>query len=95
MINADIEALEGHDMEKYNTPRAYLNSEIGKRVLVKFMGQLVELLVLTNPEVCLKHVVMDNYKKFLYVKLWKAIYRFLYIPVLFYRLLLVDLIGIF
>ena len=94
IATTDVDAFEERDMEVKNTPRAYLNADMDKKVFVKFGVWLEELLALTETEVYHKHMFMKNGKMIFYVQLWKALYECLSSTIFFCHLILVDIKGL-
>ena len=59
--------------------------EIGKRIIMKIRGPLVDMLVEMSPEVYGDYVVYEGKSKVLYVKMLKALYGMLQSSLLYYK----------
>ncbi len=67
-------------------PSAFVNTGMGKDVLMILKGELAEMMVQTAPRVYRKNMTVDKKKTpILYVKLQKALYRLMRASLLSYR----------
>ena len=73
MLTILIDAHEGRDVATADITGAYLNAEMDDFVVMKFEGREVDILCQLNPT-HRQHVVMENGKPTLYVRLLKALY---------------------
>ena len=99
-VTTTIDAKEGRDVMTNDLPNAYIQTQMPKtkkgeeRVIMKFTGVLVDLLVELAPEVYADFVVYENGEKVLYVVVLRAIYGMLVASVLWYKKLRGDLESI-
>jgi hypothetical protein len=69
----------------YDIPSAFVNTDVGKDVLMVLKEDLAEMMVQIAPEIYRKYVTLDKKRtKFLYVKLQKALYSLMRASLLFY-----------
>ena len=73
-----IDAYEGRDVGTYDIPGAYLQAVLAprpndERVLMKLVGDFVDIMCKVNPE-HLKNAVYEKDKKILYLEVLQAIY---------------------
>ena len=82
MITAVIDTKEGRDVMTVNVPNAFIQTLLpekyrrkGDQVIIKFIGQIVDILVKMNLGRYERFVIYENGKKVIYVEIIKAIYR--------------------
>ena len=86
LLTAVIDAHENREVAVIDIPNAFVQTEMeGEKVIMKFNGELAELLVTTSPQLYTKYIVDENGKKVLYVELLKALYGTLKAALLFYK----------
>ena len=86
LLTCAVNTHEGRDVEITNILGAYLSTDIEKLVVTVLCGELEELLTLTDTVLYRKYTVVDSIRKtILYVKLQKALYRYIIISLLFYE----------
>ena len=80
-----IDVHEGRDVESFDVPRAYLNSDTteDKFILLKIEGEFVDIMCKVNPKHN-RHVCVDNGLKVLYLSLLKSLYGFMESVLLWY-----------
>ena len=96
LLTAVIDAKEERDVTTIDVSNAFIQTEvkqeeIGKRIIMKIQGILVDMLVQLDTTLYGSHVVYENGKKTLYVEVLKAIYGMLQSALLFYKKLKKDL----
>ncbi len=76
----------------YDVPKAFVNMDVNKDVLMVLKGELVTMLLKIAPEVYQRYMTMDRKGILvLYVKLQKALYGLMRASLLFYRKLRLEL----
>ena len=80
-----IDAIEGRDVATADIVGAYLNADMLDFVLMKLVGDAVDILCEVNPTY-LQYVVIENGQKVLYVQLLKALYGCVQSALLWYEL---------
>ena len=90
-----IDAYEEGDVGTYDVPRAYLQAKLlpkgdNKRVLLRLVGNFVDLMCKVNPE-HEKNVIYENGKKVLYLEILQAIYGCIELALRWYELYLTTL----
>ena len=78
LVTLLIDAYEDRDVGTYDVPGAYLQASLapkdnGERVLMKLVGEFVDIMCKVNPE-HEKNVVYENGQKVLYMEIFQAIY---------------------
>ena len=78
LVTLLVDAYEDRDVGIYDVPGAYLQASLvpkdnGKRVLMKLVGEFVDIMCKVNPEHA-KNVVYENGQKVLYMEILQAIY---------------------
>jgi hypothetical protein len=87
MLSAVIDVMEGRDVATVDIPGAFMQANIDEVVHVKFEGEMAEMLVKLDPQLCRKYVKDENGKTVLYVELLKAPCGTLKAALLFWKLL--------
>jgi hypothetical protein len=86
IITAAIAASERRKVRCYDTPSAFVNTDVDEDVLMVLKGKLAETMVQIAPQVYRKYVTVDKKgTPILYVKLQKALYWQMRASLLFYR----------
>jgi hypothetical protein len=97
LITGVIEAKEERDVMTCDIPNAFIQAYLPKkepgedRVVMKFTGVLVDMLVNINPELYGPAIVLENQKKVLYLEVLKTIYGMLEAVLLWYKTFRKDL----
>ena len=78
LVTLLVDAYEDRDVGTYDVPGAYLQASLapkdnGERVLMKLVGEFVDIMCKVNPE-HEKNVVYENGQKVLYMEILQAIY---------------------
>ena len=89
-LTVAVDAYEGRDVMSLDIPNAYIQAgmprqKIGKRVIMKVRGRIVDWLIELDPLAYLPFVVYENGVKTLYLLVEKAIYGMLEAGLLWYR----------
>lgn len=89
-ITATIDAKQGRDVMTCDVPNAFVQTEIekediGKRIIMKIRGPLVDILVELAPEIYEDYVINENGRKTLYVLMLKALYGMMVSSLLYYK----------
>ncbi len=91
-ITAAIAANENRLVRCYNTPSAFVNTDVDKDILMVLKGELVKMMIQIAPQVYQKYVTVDKKgTKVLHGKLQKAFYGLMRASLLFYRKLQEEL----
>jgi hypothetical protein len=91
MLTALIDAHEERDIMTCDIPNAFIQALMTKvkdgdeRVMMKFTGVLVNMLVKLNPELYGPYVVYERNRQVLYVQVMRAIYGMLEDAILWYK----------
>jgi len=85
MISLMIDAKERRDVATANIEGAYLHADMEDFVLLKLVGEAVDIMCQLNPKYK-KFVVVENEKKVLYLQLLKALYGYVQSTLLWYNL---------
>jgi hypothetical protein len=85
MLSCVIDAMERRDVATVDIPGAFMHADMDDEVHMRLEGKMAELLVQLDPERYSPHIVIENGKKVLYVKLKKALYGTLKAALLFWR----------
>ena len=90
MLTGVIDAKQGRDVITLDIPNAFVQTSIpqGKsdeKIIMKIRGALVDMLVEMSPETYKDHVIYENNKKVLYVRMLKALYGMMIASVLYYK----------
>ena len=90
MLTGVIDAKQGRDVITLDIPNAFVQTSIpqGKsdeKIIMKIRWALVDMLVEMSPETYKEHVIYDNNKKVLYVRMLKALYGMMIASVLYYK----------
>ena len=93
LLSCMIDALEGRDVATCDIPGAFMQADIDEEVHVKFDGELVDLLLQTDPSLA-QYVAVENGKRVLYTILNKALYGTVQASLLFWKRLSAFLIDI-
>ena len=78
LVTLLVDAYEDRDVATYDVPGAYLQASLaptdnGERVLMKLVGEFVDIMCKVNPEHT-KNIVYENGQKVLYMEILQAIY---------------------
>ena len=78
IVTSLIDTYEGRDVGTFDIPGAFLQAKLApkpnnERVLMKLVGQFVDIMCNVNPE-HIKNVIDENGKKVLYMEVLQAIY---------------------
>ncbi|MCE2996668.1 MAG: hypothetical protein LW863_13795 [Flammeovirgaceae bacterium] len=95
-LSAAIDAMEGRVVVTVDVPGAFMQADIDEFIVVKFEGELAQLLEKVDPASYSKYKVMENGKEVIYAELQKALYGTLQAALLFWkemRQFLVDVLG--
>ena len=89
-----IDANEGRDVAIFDVPGAYLQAEMPaeKKILMIFRDEFVDIMCEVNPEYK-NHIIVQNGKRVLYVKVLRAIYGCIESALLWYQLYVKTLKG--
>lgn len=91
-LTAAINAKEGRDVATVDIPNAFVQTDMeGEKVIMAMKGRLAKLLMQTDPELCRKHVAVQNGQPVLCVELLKALHGALKAASLFHKKSLKDL----
>src|SRR5210317_611947 len=88
MLTSMIDSKEGRDVMTTDIPNAFIRTDMPQteeKVIMKVTGVLVDILVKLNPSKYQGYVVYENSRKFLYLKVLKAIYGMLQAALLWYK----------
>jgi hypothetical protein len=85
MISIMIDAKERRDVATANVEGAYLHAHMEDFVLLKLVGEAVNIMCQVNPKYK-KFVVIENGKKVLYLQLLKVLYGCVQSALLWYNL---------
>ena len=85
MLSCILDAMEGRDVATVDIPGEFLHADMDDIVNMQLDGAMAELLVKVYPKTYSKHLVMENGKKVLYVRLKKALYGTLKALLLFWK----------
>jgi len=85
MISLKINAKEQRDVAMADVEGAYLHADVEDFVLLKLVGEAVDIICQVNPKYE-KFVVIENGKKVLYLQLLKALYGCVQSALLWYNL---------
>ena len=86
LLTSVIDALEERDVLVTDIPGAYLTTNMDEEVHVILEEKLAEMMVLIAPEVYRTYIITSkNGKPTLYIKLKKALYRYLRSALLFWK----------
>ena len=95
ILTSIIEAMENHDVVVADVPNAFIQADMqmpdDKKVIMRLVGKVAELMVQAAPELYRKYVSLENGKMVLYVEAMKAIYGTLVAALCFYKKLVKDL----
>ena len=101
MMTAVIDAKEERDVMSNDIPNAFVQApvpeeykEVGKRVMMKITGSLVQLIVELDPDLYKKYVVYENGRPVIYLEVTKAVYGMLVASLLWYKKWRTDLESI-
>ena len=92
-----IEAKQGRDVMTLDIPNAFVQTslpESNERIIMKFNGRLVGIMMEEFPHVYKQYVQMENKKKTLYVVMEKTFYGMMMSSLLFYQHIRKDLESI-
>ncbi len=94
-ITAVINAHKGRNVACYDTPGAFLHTDIKKDITMILKSRLVELMVQVAPNLYRKYMSVDRKgtATIIYIKMQKAVYGLLRSALLFYRKLVANLEG--
>ena len=84
MITLLIDAWEGRDVATADVVGAYLNAYMEDFVVVKLVGDKVDIISKLNP-IYKEYVIIENRKKVLYLQLIKALYGCIKSALLWYE----------
>ena len=90
-LTAAIEAKEERDTRVHDVPNAFVQVDNHKRVIMKLKGKAAEYLILCDPRLYRKFVMVENGSTVLYVELTKALYGQLKAALLFYNKFVKDI----
>lgn len=90
-LTATIEAKEKRDTRVHDIPNAFVQADNDKTVIMKIKGKAADYLVLMDPRLYRKYIMMENGATVLYVELKKALYGQLKAALLFYQKFVKDL----
>ncbi len=85
MLSCVIDAMERRDVATVDIPGAFMHADMDDEVYMRLEGKMAELLVQLDPERYSPHIVIENGKKVLYVRLRKALYGTLTAALLFWK----------
>ena len=85
MLSGILDAMEGRDVATVDIPGALLHADMDDIVDMRLDGAMAELLVKVELKTYSRHLVLDNGKKVLYVRLKKALYGTLKASLLFWK----------
>ena len=98
VITAVIDTKEGRDVMTVDVPNAFIQTLLpekyrrkGERVIMKFTGRIVDILIKMNPGRYEGFVVYENGKKVIYVEIIRAIYGMIIASMLWYQKFRKDL----
>jgi hypothetical protein len=81
-----IAASEKRNIRCYEIPRAFVNADIAKDVLMVLKGELADMMMQIASQTYRKYITVNKEgAPILYVKLQKALYRLMRASLLFYR----------
>ena len=89
-----MDAKERRKVATIDIPGALLHADNKDFVIMKMNGTLAELMVKTDPKLYRKYVVLKKGRQVLYLRLQKALYGMMKSALLFYRKLILELIGV-
>ena len=98
-ITSTIDAKENRDVMACDIPNAFVQTEIkeqeiGKRIIMKIRGSLLEILIEMDPEKYNEYVVLEIGRRIVYVVMLKALYGMMMSSLLYYLKFRGDLEGI-
>jgi len=85
MLSLMIDAKEGRDVGTADVKGAYLHADIKDFVILKLVGEAVDIMCQVNPKYK-KFFVVEHGKKVLYLQLLKALYGCVQSALLWYEL---------
>ena len=89
-----IDALEGREVAVLDVPGAFMQSDIDELVHVRFMGEMVSMLLQIDSQMYKDYVVMEKGDQVMYMELLKALYGTLRAACLFWQKLSKQLIDV-
>jgi len=92
MLSIIIDAYEKRDVATADVEGAYLHADMEDFVLLKMVGEAVDIMCDVNPKYA-PFVVVENGKRVLYLRLLKALYGCVKLALLWYELFTETLIG--
>jgi hypothetical protein len=94
-ITVVVDAYEGCDIAYFNIPGSFLHADFDKDITIILKGRLAELMVQVVPNLYRKYISVDKKgMAIIYIKMQKAIYRYLRSALIFYKKLVADLESI-
>jgi Reverse transcriptase (RNA-dependent DNA polymerase) len=88
MLTSAIDAIENRDVATVDIPEAFMQVDMDKEVYVKIGGTMVDLFTGPKYEKC---VALENGRKVLFARLYKALYEALRAALLFWKKLTMTL----
>ena len=92
-LTAVIDALEGQEVAVLDVPGAFMQADIDELVHMRFMGEMVNMLLQIDSEMYKDYVVMEKGEQVMYMELLKALYGTLRAAHLFWQKLSKQLID--
>ena len=93
-LTAVIDALESREVAVLDIPGAFMQADIDELVHMRFMGEMVSMLLQINNEMCKDYVMMERGEQVMYMELLKALYGTLCAARLFWQKLSKQLIDV-
>ena len=91
---AVIDALEGREVAVFDVTGAFMQADIDELVHVRFMGEMVSMLLQIDDEMYKDYVVMEKGEQVMHMELLKALYGTLRVAHLFWQKLSKQLIDV-
>ena len=92
-LTAVINALESWEVVVLDVPGTFMQADIDELVHVRFMGEMVSMLLHINNDMYKDYIVTEKGKKVMYMELLKALYGTLHAAWLFWQKLSKQLID--
>ena len=94
LLTAVLNALEDREVAVLDMPGAFMQADIDELVHVRFMGEMVNMLLQIDSEMYKDYVMMEKGEQVMYMDLLKALYGTLHAACLFWQKLSKQLIDV-
>ena len=94
MLTAAIEARERRDTGVHDVLNAFCQAHNDQKVIMKIKGKAADYLILADPRLYRKFVLIENGQTVLYAEITKALYGQLKAALLFYKKFVKDIQSI-